>query len=320
MRAAERTNTAPNDPVAQLFFWRADPSGRWTWCCPQWTAHTGLSGAASAGDGWVDAVHPDDRGVALECWEDRDDAGCRRSPLRIRRRGDGTFLPVRPAAAPSRDASGSLEGWVGTLSPAPGPRRPDGELQHHLRNALSVIRSVARRTALASDSVEHYATHFEGRLDALARIQDAVIRSPLGRVDLEGLVAEELLAHRVGDASVVVAGPPLALNARVAGSLGLAMHELVVNAVKFGAFASPRGTVAVTWSVEPGPVLRFAWRETGIVVAGVAPRRCGFGTELIERGLPYDLGAVTRIEIRPGELLCSIGVPLADETAPVDPS
>ena len=300
------------------FFWRADPAGRWTWCCADWTAYTGLSGVESAGDGWVAGVHPDDRGSALAAWKDRDDAGHHRAPLRVRCRADGTFHPMRPVAASWRDDEGSLVGWVGTLNPAQEPQRRDGELRHHMRNALAVIRSVARRTALTSDSVEHYAAHFEGRLDALARVQDAVIRSPWGGVDLESLIGEELLVHRVGDASVVVEGPALALKARAAESLGLAVHELVINAVKFGAFASPRGAVAVSWSVEPGPVLRFVWRETGIVVAGLAPRRSGFGTELIERGLPYDLDATTRIEMRPGELVCSIEMPVTGETALVD--
>ena len=319
MRDAGRTTTLTGGPAAQPLFWRADPAGRWMWCCSGWSAYTGLSPAASAGDGWVEAVHPDDRAVALAAWDDRDDAGCDRHRLRIRGRGDGSYRPVNPAAASARDGSGTLREWVGALNPvAPEPRRPDGDLQHHMRNALAVIRSVARRTALTSDSVEHHATHFEGRLDALARVQDAMMRSPWGDADLESLIGEELLAHRVGDAEVAVHGPPLALKARAAEAVGLAVHELVINAVKFGAFASPRGAVVVSWSVDPGPVLRFRWRETGIAVLGVAPRRSGFGTELIERGLPYDFGATTHIEIRPGELLCSIDMPLTDRTATVD--
>lgn len=318
MRDAGRTTALSGGPEARPLFWRADPAGRWMWCCAGWTAYTGLSPSASAGDGWVEAVHPDDRAVALATWEDRDDAGRGRRRLRLRRRDDGSYRPVDLAAASARDGSGRLREWVGTLNPAaPAPCRPDGELQHTMRNALAVIRSVARRTALTSDSVEHHATHFEGRLDALARVQDAAMRSRWGDVDLEGLIGEELLAHRVGAAEVSVDGPPLALKARAAESFGLAVHELVVNAVKFGAFASPRGAVAVSWSVGSGPVLHFRWRETGIAVVGAAPRRCGFGTELIERGLPYDLGAATRIEIRPGELLCSIDMPLTGETATV---
>ena len=48
MRATERSMIAAGGPVAQPFFWRGDPSGRWTWCCRQWTVYTGLSGAAEA--------------------------------------------------------------------------------------------------------------------------------------------------------------------------------------------------------------------------------------------------------------------------------
>ena len=52
------------------------------------------------------------------------------------------------------------------------------ELQHRVRNTLAVIRSIARRTAETSSTVEDYAMHLEGRIDAFARVQAAVTRDP----------------------------------------------------------------------------------------------------------------------------------------------
>ncbi len=69
------------------------------------------------------------------------------------------------------------------------------ELQHRVRNTLGVVRSIARRTAETSASVEDYAMHLEGRLSAFGRVQAAVTRDPSAGVGLATLVAEELLAH-----------------------------------------------------------------------------------------------------------------------------
>ena len=43
-----------------------------------------------------------------------------------------------------------------------------GALQHQVRNMLTVVRSVAQRSAETSESVEEYAMHLDGRLAGLA--------------------------------------------------------------------------------------------------------------------------------------------------------
>ncbi|HZR72825.1 CheR family methyltransferase, partial [Bradyrhizobium sp.] len=59
------------------------------------------------------------------------------------------------------------------------------ELQHRVRNTLGVVRSIARRSSETSTSVEDYAAHLDGRLNAFARTQAMVTRDPEGGVDLE---------------------------------------------------------------------------------------------------------------------------------------
>lgn len=297
-------------------FWRADPSGRWTWSCHGWSAFTGLSEPGSRGQGWLEAVHPADRAAAAAPWV-VGGASLERPPFRLKHRGGEDYREVRPYATHALHPDGTLHEWIGTLTVQARPlgvgRGCLDDVQHYMRNALAVIRSVARRTARTSDTVEHYATHFEGRLDAFARVQDALIRSGDDGVDLEGMIREELVAHRVTDASVTVDGPHLRLRGRAAEAVMLALHELVINAVKFGALTSDRGAVSVVWTIDRSadlPRLLFRWSETGVRVAGPAPRRRGFGTDVIERSLPYELGAVTRLDFLPGEVRCSIALPL----------
>jgi two-component system CheB/CheR fusion protein len=92
------------------------------------------------------------------------------------------------------------------------------ELQHRVRNTLGVVRSVARRTAATSETVEDYAKHLDGRLEAFARVQAVVTRDPQGGVDLQSLVADELKAHLSADSRHLdrIHGPRILLQPKAA--------------------------------------------------------------------------------------------------------
>jgi two-component system CheB/CheR fusion protein len=191
------------------------------------------------------------------------------------------------------------------------------ELQHRVRNTLAVVRSIARRTAATSETVEDYAMHLEGRIDAFARVQAAVTRNPIGGIDLESLVAAELLAYGAHEGKQVVSikGPNTSLQPKAAETLGLAIHELATNAVKHGALSAERGRVEVAWrfgEADGEARLVFDWNETGVKLSTNGPRRQGFGTELLERTLAYELGAVTKLAFEPRGLRCTISLPVTE--------
>lgn len=181
------------------------------------------------------------------------------------------------------------------------------EYQHQVKNLMAIIRSIAHRTVEKSSTLEDFASHFDGRLTALALTQRALARSDSFDMDLEELVREELLRHAVND-GMVVDGPAARLSQKAAETLGLALHELAVNAVKFGALSVPGGRIAVSWRRD-GKNLRFEWRESGVVTIDPRPQHNGFGREWIERGVPYQLGARTRLEFLPGGVICTITLP-----------
>jgi two-component system CheB/CheR fusion protein len=189
------------------------------------------------------------------------------------------------------------------------------ELQHRIKNMLAVVRSLAHRTRSNSRSLEDFSAHFDGRLAALAHVQTALARSPVGAVDLENLVREELLksAGEVDDA-VMIDGPDIGLKGRTAELMAMALHELAANAVKFGSLSSEAGRLSVSWRIEPsdmGRRLRLDWFEGDI--GPVAPSSTGFGFELLRQGLPYELGAEVDIRFEEGDFRCVIETPLADE-------
>jgi two-component system CheB/CheR fusion protein len=168
---------------------------------------------------------------------------------------------------------------------------------------LAVVRSIARRTAENSETVDEMLGHFQGRLDAFSRVQAALTRNSQGLVSFISLIEDELVAHALKDGGQVhVEGPEVLLEPKIAERFSLAIHELATNAVKHGALANEQGHIAINWVKEGlngSEVLIFSWRESGVHIADVEPRRRGFGMELLGNSLPCDLGAETRIALRP---------------------
>lgn len=246
-----------------------------------------LSGHAISSDSLpsIDAADPDDQ------------LGCTWTPVRDEHGAVGGLLCMAEAGNVQRNQ-----------------RQLATEVQHRVRNTLAVIRSIARRTADHSDTVDQYRMHFDGRLAAFARTQGYLTRNPGLGVDLGALIADELLTHQLGDGQrAAFEGPSVRLAPRVADQLGLAIHELTTNAVKFGALGARGGRLAVSWWVATqagAPVLHIDWRET-IAARDIArPDHEGFGVELLQRSLPYELGADVSLDFRADGLHCTMAIPL----------
>jgi two-component system CheB/CheR fusion protein len=174
---------------------------------------------------------------------------------------------------------------------------------------------MVRRSAATGETVEDYAAHLDGRLGALARAQVLATRDGTSDIDLEDLVREELLSHgALPEGRVHIEGRPVRLDAERAELFALAVHELATNAVKFGAFLPAEGRLDVRWAVtgaDGDARLAFDWTETGLPPTASLENRKGFGTELIERTVRYELGAETSLALESGVLRCSIRLPLA---------
>jgi two-component sensor histidine kinase/putative methionine-R-sulfoxide reductase with GAF domain len=187
------------------------------------------------------------------------------------------------------------------------------ELQHRVRNILAIIRSVISRTSANKTDVRDFVEHLQARIDAMARTQAVLTRSVGAGVELGEIVRDELLAQSAGDEKFVIAGPPVVLSPKAAEVLTLAIHELATNAVKYGALAQPEGVIRAEWSTEQrdGRLwVSFAWRETGVCVEG--PGRSGFGTELITRRVPYQLGGDSELCFTADGLVATIAFPMTD--------
>lgn len=188
------------------------------------------------------------------------------------------------------------------------------ELQHRIRNSLGIVRSIARRSAQTSTTVDEYAMHLDGRLNALARTQALAMRDPDIGLDLAYLVVEELLAYQAREGEQLhVSGPTIRLQPKSAETLALAVHELATNAVKYGALSKPGGQIDVMWRIEgrgSGASLVFSWTEKNGPKIERPPARRGFGSELLEQTLAFELKARAKLAYEASGLYCELVIPL----------
>lgn len=177
------------------------------------------------------------------------------------------------------------------------------ELQHRVRNIMAILNAVIARTAATASDITDYKALVTGRLMALARTQTLLTRTDNIGMDLGALVRDELEAQADHDGQYVLSGPDVLLSPKAAEVLSLAIHELATNALKYGALSGTDGEVEVIWQVvQPNgvPVLRLDWTERRPASADWSPpKRIGFGTQLIEQRVPYELRGRGKIEIRP---------------------
>jgi two-component sensor histidine kinase len=156
------------------------------------------------------------------------------------------------------------------------------ELQHRLKNKLSTIHAVLHQ--VLHDQPKIWAS-IDPRIRALSATDDLIARVDGSGCDIKDLLLSELGPY--GHVRFSLNGDPLFLPAKLAVSLALLFHELATNAGKYGAFASPRGLLQVSWSVSDDR-LNIAWDETeGPVVGPIGEP--GFGTKLLNSALrPFD--------------------------------
>lgn len=195
------------------------------------------------------------------------------------------------------------------------------ELNHRVKNIITLIKSIAVQTGAHAETVAGYSASLEGRLRALAFAHDQSLSATVGG-DLATLIEAEAGLHRHGpDAERVIAGgDKVRMNDRAFGVMALVIHELMTNAAKYGALSVPEGRLEIKWSCSETEGCRVTWTETGGPAVTV-PTREGFGSKLIQTTMVYDLGGRADISYPPSGMTASLLIParhvsLVDEGNP----
>ncbi|TKB13258.1 MAG: sensor histidine kinase [Mesorhizobium sp.] len=217
-----------------------------------------------------------------------------------------------------RSDSGEVQGVVTTMVETTEQKRREQtlktllrEVSHRSKNLLAIIQSIATQTGRYSETLADFLTRFRGRLQSLASSQDLVTSS-----NWRGAALQELVFGQVGrysadpKRSLRFDGENPYLNPNAALHIGLAMHELAVNSVSYGALSQPDGQVKVSARIAAGsetsPDLLLVWTER--IGAGRRNEK-RFGSVALERVVPTSLNGSATLEIDKGNLEYRLTIP-----------
>jgi two-component sensor histidine kinase len=189
------------------------------------------------------------------------------------------------------------------------------ELRHRLKNTFAVIGGLVSQSARYSTDIASFASALSGRLAAMGTAMDLVATRNFTGASLTELVADTLKPLvPPGRTRVEIKGPETMVPGDVASALGLTLHELGTNAIKYGAWSNERGSVSVTWQIEKldEEEVRFEldWQERGGPVV-TEPERRGLGTTLIDSGFP---SATVERSFTPDGVHCRIAAVIKQTT------
>jgi two-component sensor histidine kinase/CheY-like chemotaxis protein len=185
------------------------------------------------------------------------------------------------------------------------------EVNHRSKNLLSVVTAIAQQTATSSP--KEFVKKFSSRVQALAVNHDLLVKSQWRSIDASELISGQL-AH-FGDLvgkRILFDGPPIRVSSAAAQSIGMVIHELSTNTVKYGALSGELGRIEIVWEIDSNsanPVFSICWTERdGRPV--VAPTHRGFGTTVVTKMVEMSLDGQTALEYSSTGLIWRLACPL----------
>lgn len=190
------------------------------------------------------------------------------------------------------------------------------ELAHRSKNLLTVVHAIARQTKSNTNSVKDYVQRLAGRILGLAETHDLISEKEWQGVTLSDLAWRHLDPFLESTARVEITGSSVILTPVAAQNIGLALHELATNAIKFGALSRPDGRVILRWvrlNADAGR-LRLCWLEENC--PGVDNLHRGFGRLVLERIVPDALEGRAHLSFDTGCLNWVLEVPVDKVLSP----
>uniref|UniRef100_B0T248 histidine kinase n=1 Tax=Caulobacter sp. (strain K31) TaxID=366602 RepID=B0T248_CAUSK len=263
-----------------------------------------------------EGVAPADGGKALYAFIHPDDREATRAEIEAQLKAQGRYevefrrvtsdpdrvIWNRVAALMVLDAADQPVRLIGVVQDVTARRDADDqrenlltELDHRIKNILAAVLSVAGQSARKASSLDGFLKAFTGRLKSMSSAHDLLSAARWRGATLARIAAAEL--GGLAPNQTRWDGPELFLTPRAAAALSLTLHELAVNAVKFGALSSESGRVEVVWRGSPEGGFNLEWLETGGPMTS-PPATRGFGMTLIEDVVGRELGGRAKIEYK----------------------
>jgi PAS domain S-box-containing protein len=278
---------------------------------------------------WEKLVHPDDRATALaRCAESLATGNPVEHEWRIVWR-DGSIHWISARFQCIQDTTGKPVRLTGVNIDITERKRAEEqillllrEVNHRSKNMLAVVQSIARQTIAANP--EDFLERFGQRVEALAASQDLLIKHEWRSIELEELVRFQLMPF--GDllaSRIDLHGPQIFISPSAAQMLGMAIHELAMNAGKYGALSGLSGRVNVGWrlaNAENGEqAFVMSWSEVGGPPV-VKPTRLGFGSNVIGPLTESSLNGTVELGFGPAGLTWRLTCPAKELVEGPQPS
>lgn len=199
------------------------------------------------------------------------------------------------------------------------------ELNHRSRNMLNLVRGLVSQSQTSSTSIAEFARNIDDRIESLARAHDQLTHAHHAPVSLHRLIATESRAYAQDsdDQVIVVSGDDVLIAPGAVTTLTLVIHELMTNSRKYGALSRvtqgrPGGQLYVNTARDAAGNLNLHWQESGGPPV-TPPTRRGFGTTILERAIPHELGGTVAVEFQPEGLVARISLPAQHMVAAAPP-
>ena len=187
------------------------------------------------------------------------------------------------------------------------------ELNHRVKNTLATVQALATQTVRHALQPSEFLEAFSARLQALGAAHSLLSDREWRGISVGELVRIEVRPFDTADQPrIAVSGPDLLLSPDQAVGLGLILHELASNALKYGSLSSRSGKVELEWRARGRKGARrlvLTWRESG-GPSVEPPDRHGFGSILIRRSLAKVIDSEVTHEYRPEGVFPEISMPL----------
>jgi two-component sensor histidine kinase len=185
------------------------------------------------------------------------------------------------------------------------------ELNHRVKNTLATVQSIAGQSFRGASDLQSK-QKFEARLVALSHAHNVLSNERWSSADLREVVENALGAIGLADSTRVDhSGPSVRVSPRTALIVSMVLHELITNAVKYGALSNASGRIRIEWLLKGKDKEQRAfliWRESGGPTV-TEPSKPGFGSRLIEQSVTSQLGGLAKFEFAPPGLICRLEFP-----------
>lgn len=224
---------------------------------------------------------------------------------RVSRDNEGKHYLVR--MNPYRNGDDQIEGVVVTFVDVTTLAESEehkqvliAELNHRVKNMLMVVIAIAEQTLMRTPDPKAFTQALVGRLNSMARAYTLLSEESWTSLGVRELIGEQ--TEPFGNERVSAQGPDVSLKPEQALAIGMVLHELVTNAVKYGALSNSKGRVEMEWSLSSDSCFRLEWREQGGPYVS-APDKDGFGLKLLRGEIEYRLDGKVSAEFKPDGLI-----------------